>query len=577
MMIKALITVFNTLFLLTITTILVSNNIKTFAADKFSLEHNVIYDIQPTGSTLVNQNITITNQENDVIATNYTLTTKYTDITEEKGIEDDNKMGVKKEVTDNNTRLTAIFNNVSIGKGNTKSFTISYKTSSILSKIGSVWYLNIPKSEITNATTLYNVQLVVPKEFGNQLFISPSPELIKDTSDTQTTFYFTKEALSTRGITAAFGNYQTLNFKLDYQLKNDKFLNAIYEIALPSDIEGYQQVSYKELSPKPIKTYLDKDNNVIAQYWVKGKSNLDIEAKGSVKLITKQIKLNEGGSFKSISKDLISKYTKEDTYWEKSSKIVDSIKDKIYNKDQNVSQNAFNIYEYVINNFEYNTDVVNKSYIDRKGALNALTLKEPIACMEFTDVFVAIARNMGIPAREINGYAITNDTKSNTPASINIKGGDLLHSWAEFYDPNFGWVQIDPTWGNTSKIDYFTKLDTNHFAFVTRGIDSEYPLPAGMYRYENNTKLINIDFSNSINTDFEPKLEVKKIFNFSPIHALLGYSRYEIKNIGTIYVNGINKTNLAPDQSTTMFIQKDTRGISYKDFKGNIQVLKIGN
>jgi hypothetical protein len=82
-----------------------------------------------------------------------------------------------------------------------------------------------------------------------------------------------------------------------------------------------------------------------------------------------------------------------------------------------------------------------------------------------------------------------------TPISINLKSGDLLHSWPEFYDPNFGWVAVDPTWGNTSKTDYFTKLDTNHFAFVIKGINSEYPLPAGMYRTDDSTKLIDISFA----------------------------------------------------------------------------------
>lgn len=568
-MLKALITIFNTIF--------ISVLFAVWAGEKFSLEHGVIYEIQPTGVTAVKQDITITNQENDVIAKNYTLTTKYTDITEEKATEKESNMGIKKEVGETNTKLIAIFNDVAIGKGNTKSFSIAYKTNSIVNKIGNVWYINIPKSEITGATTSYNVQLVVPKEFGNKLFISPNPQIEKETSDTQVTYYFTKEDLINKGITAAFGTYQTLNFKLGYQLKNDKFMSANYEIALPSDIEGYQQVSYKELDPEPKKMYLDKDGNVIAQYWVKGQESLDITVRGSVKLITKQINVEDGGKFENIPKSLITKYTKEDTYWETSSKLIEGLRDKLKTPNQNVSQNAQDIYEYIVNNLQYNTDIANKSYIDRKGAFNTLSTREPITCMEFTDVFVTLARSMGIPAREVNGYALNADTKSNTPSSINVKGGDLLHSWAEFYDPNFGWVQIDPTWGTTSKIDYFTKLDTNHFAFVVRGIDSEYPLPAGMYRYENNTKLISIDFSNMDTNTFEPKLTIKQMFNWNFIRTILGYKRYEIENIGTVYVYGIDGKDLAPKQKMTTYIQKDTRGISYKDFRGDIQVLKIEN
>ena len=575
---KAFITVITIFFTLTGFQIIKTGVFKTYAAEKFSLEHNIIYDIQPTGTTTVSQDITITNQDNDVIATNYALITKYKDMFEEKATEDENNLAIKKEIEADTTKLTAIFNNVSIGEGNVKKFNISYKTNDIIYKIGDVWYVNIPKSELTNATTLYNVQLIIPKEFGNKLFISPQPQLSKETSNETITYYFTKENLINTGITAAFGTYQTLNFKLDYQLKNDTYLKSIYEITLPSDIEGYQQLSFKEIDPTPKKIYLDKDKNVIAQYKLDGHSNLDITVKGTVKIITKQIDPAHGGGFEDIPKDIVSRYTKEDTYWETSSKLVENLKNKLYEKDKNVSQNAYNVYAFLVDNFEYNTEVINQPYTERKGAVTALTNQDPIACMEFTDIFITLARSMGIPAREIDGYAITNDNHLNTPTSINVKGGDLLHAWAEFYDPSFGWIQIDPTWGNTSRVDYFTKLDTNHFAFVTRGVDSEYPLPAGMYRYENNTKLINIDFSDTQQDSlFEPKLNIKKVFNFSPIHWILGYSRYEVENTGNVFVYDINNRYLAPNQKIKLFVHKKTKEIKYKDFNGNGKTLSIND
>lgn len=42
---------------------------------------------------------------------------------------------------------------------------------------------------------------------------------------------------------------------------------------------------------------------------------------------------------------------------------------------------------------------------------------------------------------------------------------------------------IDPTWENTTEgIDYFNTFDFDHFAFVIKGSDSEYPIPAGGYK-----------------------------------------------------------------------------------------------
>jgi len=149
----------------------------------------------------------------------------------------------------------------------------------------------------------------------------------------------------------------------------------------------------------------------------------------------------------------------------------------------------------VVNSLDYDFDVIQKDYVQRNGALKALNKEVPAACMEFTDLFITLARSAGIPARELNGYAINVYQNVSLPLSIKLKSGDFLHSWPEYYDPNFGWVPVDPTWGNTSQLDFFSKLDNSHFAFVIKGRDSEYPLPAGFYRTDDNKKLVEVDIS----------------------------------------------------------------------------------
>ena len=100
--------------------------------------------------------------------------------------------------------------------------------------------------------------------------------------------------------------------------------------------------------------------------------------------------------------------------------------------------------------------------------------------MEFTDTFIALSRAAGIPAREINGYAYTENPHVQPMGMVS----DVLHSWPEYYDKekNF-WVPIDPTWGNTTGgVDFFHKLDLRHFAFVIHGVDSSKPYPPGSYK-----------------------------------------------------------------------------------------------
>lgn len=56
-------------------------------------------------------------------------------------------------------------------------------------------------------------------------------------------------------------------------------------------------------------------------------------------------------------------------------------------------------------------------------------------CTEHTLLFVALARSMGIPSREVGGLIYDNTGKP----------GFYWHAWAEIHDGK-GWVSVDPSW-----------------------------------------------------------------------------------------------------------------------------------
>jgi hypothetical protein len=151
------------------------------------------------------------------------------------------------------------------------------------------------------------------------------------------------------------------------------------------------------------------------------------------------------------------------------------------------------IYDYLVKNLTYDFSRVEDNR-PRLGALGTLHDKASAVCLEFTDLFIALARASGIPAREVDGYANT-ENSTQRPLSL-VK--DILHAWPEYYDDEKQeWVMVDPTWGNTTGgVDYFNVLDFDHVAFVIRGFDSEYPVPAGGYKYDEdeNLKDVNVTF-----------------------------------------------------------------------------------
>jgi hypothetical protein len=116
--------------------------------------------------------------------------------------------------------------------------------------------------------------------------------------------------------------------------------------------------------------------------------------------------------------------------------------------------------------------------------------------MEFTDLFIAIARAAGIPARESVGYAYTTNSRLRPLSLV----ADVLHAWPEYYDSEQKlWVPVDPTWANTTGgVNYFDKLDFNHIVFAHYGKSSDYPYPAGFYRKSGKTtKDVTVTFASS--------------------------------------------------------------------------------
>ncbi len=538
-----------------------------YADERFDTSYNIKYTIQPSGETWVEQKIAITNKENDILATTYSHIIQHLDVYDVTGRDRQGTLEIETTSDKETTTIKATLNEQVIGKDRSNEITLAYKTRDIATKVGEIWNINLPQVEGIDSIKEYNVEISIPKAFGPQIFLSPTP-VEQSTEGDYNLYKFDKIALSNKGITAAMGTHQIINFKIKYQLINDRWLPTRQEIALPPDILKVQQVLYTRLNPTPERIYTDKDGNLLASYKLGSHKTLEIELMGSAKILGRQIQPEEGGKMHEIPKKLSRAYTIAQPFWEVDSPQIQDLANKLFDPQKTVSQNAYAVYDYITQHLKYNMDATKSDTIERKGAITALDLEETSACMEFTDLFIALTRAMGIPARELNGYAFAN-AENIIPVSIDFKNSDTLHAWAEFYDPAFGWVQVDPTWGTTSGIDYFTKLDTNHFAFVVKGLDSEYPLPAGSYKTDESEKQIETDFAQD-QVEFNVKLILHKKLNLNPIGLIKREKKYTIENQGGIIVYDLNHTGktLLPFEKSNLRLPKNTSEIDFTDING---------
>jgi len=457
-----------------------------YAEGEFVTTYEVTYEVLESGETQVTQNISLTNKTKDHYASEYTLTIGSPRVTEIAATDPNGLLETTVEICDDSTKIKVTFNAPVVGLEKTLDWTLKYKALDTAVKSGQIWEINIPRLSPRAEIESYEVILKVPESFGPLMYISPTP-LKQENIKTLKQFTFGKDQIELGGASAAFGEYQLFSFDLKYHLQNSEAFSGVATIALPPDILGRQEIIFESLEPEPVKIYKDGDGNYLADYRLSGGQKLEVEFKGLAKIFNQPIDPSAGGAMAKIPADLIENYTKQQVFWEVDHPQIQNQAKTIVDRHQTVAENARAIYDFVSQRLSYDQGS-RANYTDRAGAVQAMDEPQKVVCMGFTDLFIALARAAGIPARELNGYAYTSDNVLR-PLSVEFRGSDVLHAWPEFYDPHFGWVAIDPTWGSTTNgLDYFSKLDTNHFVFAVKGLSSEEPLPAGAYKLDSETE-----------------------------------------------------------------------------------------
>ena len=110
---------------------------------------------------------------------------------------------------------------------------------------------------------------------------------------------------------------------------------------------------------------------------------------------------------------------------------VEELAEEITAGKETVLDKAKAIYDWIYDNMERNNDVVGCGLGDVKQLLVDLDGK----CTDIHSVFIALARSVGIPAREVFGVRLAKEDQADE-----TKG---QHCWAEFYLPGTGWVAVD--------------------------------------------------------------------------------------------------------------------------------------
>jgi len=118
---------------------------------------------------------------------------------------------------------------------------------------------------------------------------------------------------------------------------------------------------------------------------------------------------------------------------------------------QTVFDAANDLMQRIYQDFDYDAD----STEINTPAVEALAQRRGV-CQDFAHIMIACFRTMGLPARYVSGYMLTQPP----PGKPRLVGADASHAWASVYLPGRngpgGWVDFDPTNGRQPGEDYVT-------------------------------------------------------------------------------------------------------------------------
>jgi sugar lactone lactonase YvrE len=263
---------------------------------------------------------------------------------------------------------------------------------------------------------------------------------------------------------------KTEQIEFVHQLRNygpDTVKTLDVYLAIPVNRDNQELLEPIRFEPEPTDILTDKWGQKVAHFRFTDLGPADFTSvvmKASVKLYQVRYFVfpDKVGSLEDIPKEIRDKYLVDDTKFSMSSPVIRKAVKEAVGDETTPYWIARKIYNYVLDRLEY----------ERVGGWNiAPTVLERGngSCSEYSFVYIAMCRAAGIPARYVGSVAIRGDDAS---------WDNVFHRWVEIYLPNFGWLPVDPSGGDSelpaSQANSFGFLNNRYLITTVGGGGSEY-------------------------------------------------------------------------------------------------------
>jgi transglutaminase/protease-like cytokinesis protein 3 len=272
------------------------------------------------------------------------------------------------------------------------------------------------------------------------------------TTTEQSSTTYTADNSNQNGI--APENEIELSFDMDYIFNvSGNVSNISFVTIIPKDYKDRQRIINSGYSIEP-ESIFDDGSNTYAKFNIDNPpSNFEINMMDEIILSQYGLDTAANAGNKDFDIESLGKYMQAEQYIESDDEDIKNIAKSFEGEDVYALVKV--IYNYVMDNMEW------VGYVPEDVGAKVALVEKQGDCTSYSDLFTALLRAYGIPARMVEGY------------TINASDLSIGHNWVEVYFNDIGWVPFDPTFDdNNGSTSLFNNLDNIYVYFSLKRNDS---------------------------------------------------------------------------------------------------------
>lgn len=231
-----------------------------------------------------------------------------------------------------------------------------------------------------------------------------------------------------------FGQNRTVEFDLKYDFSVPGETERIeFRLVVPQTIESRQNILSVSYSPGPSRVFEANGNRYAEFVFANPGRHANVVMTVKAELLKYDLltaRLNRRTAY--AQREPLEGFLRSERYIEKDHPEIQQIAEDIEGETE--IDIVKNIYDYVLDTMEYTA--LSRTEL---GAVKAAQSGKG-DCTEYSDLFVALCRAKGIPARVASGY------------TVGFGSTSTRHNWVEVYLSEFGWVPFDPSAGDVENV-----------------------------------------------------------------------------------------------------------------------------